>query len=318
MTTFAASSTSLRASLLTAARVAGLLCSLIAAPLFAQEESAPEESEEEGGQTAEQFLASLHFGEGNIEIVDGLAKLSLGERYRYLGAEDTERVLVDAWGNPPGGDQVGMILPAAMSPLDEDAWAVVVEYREDGYVSDDESAELDYKDLLAQMQEDARDSNAGRKKAGYPEVELVGWAEPPHYDATSHKLYWAKQLDFEGGSEDSLNYDIRILGRRGVLVLSAVGGISQLDAIKGGMQDVLRVVEFNPGHRYTDFDPTADRVATYGLGALIAGGVAAKAGLFAKLGALLLAFKKVIGVGLLAIGALLSRLFGRRKAEGQG
>lgn len=46
------------------------------------------------------------------------------------------------------------------------------------------------------MQGATRDANAERAKAGYPTVELVGWAEPPHYDSTAHKLYWAKDLKF--------------------------------------------------------------------------------------------------------------------------
>jgi uncharacterized membrane-anchored protein len=202
-----------------------------------------------------------------------------------------------------------------MGPLDEGSWAVVVQYQDDGYVSDDDAKDMDYAALLKDMQSDVSDENTERRESGYSSVELVDWAEPPHYDASTHKLYWAKRLAFEGQDEETLNYDIRILGRRGVLVLSAVGSIAQLEAIRGGMQDVLGSVEFNPGHRYADFDPKADRVAAYGIGALIAGGMAAKAGLFAKLGALVLAFKKVIFIGLAGLVAVIGRLFGRRNSQ---
>ena len=56
-------------------------------------------------------------------------------------------------------------------------------------------------------------------------------------------------------------------------------------------------------------------MAEYGLGALIAGGVAAKLGLFAKLGVLLLAFKKFIIIGLIALGGLLAKMLGKKKDE---
>ncbi len=297
-------------------RAAVLICSLLAAPVLAQqEESEAGGAESESGQTAEEFQASLHYSQGDIEIENGLARLTLGDRYSYLGPEDSERVLVQAWGNPPSDPPLGMIFPAGMGPLDDDSWAVVLRYQDDGYVDDDDAKDIDYKELLHDMQEGVREHNAERKEAGYPSLELVDWAEPPHYDGATHKLYWAKRLALEGADQHSLNYDIRVLGRRGVLVLSAIGSISQLDAIRGGMQDVLGIVEFNPGHRYADFDPKADRVAAYGIGALIAGGIAAKAGLFAKLGALLLAFKKVIFVGVAGLVAMISRLFGRKSSS---
>lgn len=283
----------------------------------AAEASVEEESPvEEGEENAVGFDdSSLRFTQGDVEISDGLARLSLGHRYGYLGPEDTARVLVEAWGNPPSDPTLGMVFPAGMGPLDDDSWAVVIEYQDDGYVSDDDAKDLDYAEILAGMQEAVSEANEERREEGYGSVELVGWAEPPHYDAASHKVYWAKRLAFEGSDEHTLNYDIRVLGRRGVLVLSAVGSVAQLEAIRTGMQDVLGSVEFNPGHRYADFDPTADRVATYGIGALIAGGVAAKAGLFAKLGLFLLAFKKVIFIAGAGLIALLARLFARRNSN---
>ena len=95
--------------------------------------------------------------------------------------------------------------------------------------------------------------------------------------------------------------------------MNAVASIGQLGQIRSDMKPIIEVAEFNPGYRYAEFNSKTDRMAEYGLGALIAGGVAAKLGLFAKLGALLLAFKKLIIVGLVAIGGLFSKLFGKKK-----
>jgi uncharacterized membrane-anchored protein len=53
-------------------------------------------------------------------------------------------------------------------------------------------------------------------------------------------------------------------------------------------------------------------VAEYGIAALVAGGVAAKLGLFGKLVALLLAFKKLIIVGVAAVGSAIWKLFKRQ------
>lgn len=110
-----------------------------------------------------------------------------------------------------------------------------------------------------------------------------------------------------------LNYDIRILGRRGVLVLTAVSSMDQLPEIEKETPGILGMVDFNQGSRYADFDPKVDKVATYGIAALVAGGIAAKAGLFKLLLAGLLALKKFVIIAFVAVVAFFKRLFGRGK-----
>jgi len=197
---------------------------------------------------------------------------------------------------------------------EDSSWAVVVTYSDDGYVSDEEAAKIDYDAMLKQMQEATRDENAERKKLGYGTVELVGWAQKPRYDAGTNKLYWAKQLIFDGNAEHTLNYDIRVLGRGGYLSLNAIAGMAQLPAVETGMQKVLGMTEFDAGHRYADFNSSTDKLAKYGLAALVAGAIAGKAGLFAKLGIVLLKAWKLVLVGLVAVGGLVSKLFKRKNA----
>lgn len=259
------------------------------------------------------FEAKLSWQTGSVSIKDGLATLNLPEGYRYLGPKDAAAVL-EAWGNPKDAETLGMLFPANMGPFSDGSWAVVITYDEDGYVEDDEAAKINYDKLLADMQKSIAKENEARKDEGFEPVNLIGWAAPPHYDSTSHKLYWAKELEFGGNESHTLNYNIRALGRRGVLVLNAVAGMPDLAAVEMGMKDVLSFVTFNEGHRYTDFVPGKDKVAAYGIGALIVGSAAAKAGLFKGLIAALLAAKKLIVVGLVAVGAGVARFFKRDKA----
>jgi len=188
----------------------------------------------------------------------------------------------------------------------------VVTYSDDGHVSDEDAAKADYTKILKDMQEGTRDANKERKKAGYDAVDLIGWATPPHYDQANNKIYWAKELAFEGNEEHTLNYDIRALGRGGYLSLNAISGMSQLPKVEEGMQRVLGMTEFDAGHRYTEFNSSTDKVAAYGIAALVAGGLAAKAGLFAKLFAVLFAAKKIVLVGLAAVGAAIGKFFKRK------
>jgi uncharacterized membrane-anchored protein len=262
--------------------------------------------------TNEEFEASVKFQQGEIALPNGVATLKVPVGFRYVGPEDAQRILEQAWGNPSGSGTQGMLFPADLSPLAEGGWGVVITYEEDGHVSDDDADGINYDDLLKEMKEGIAASNEERKKQGYESIELVGWAAKPYYDKATKKLHWAKELKFASSAEHTLNYNIRILGRKGVLVLNAVAGMKQLGAIQGRMKEVLAFTDFNQGHAYADFDSKVDKTAAYGLAALVAGGVAAKAGLFAKLFAVLLAFKKVVAVGAIAVVAGLAKLFKRK------
>lgn len=165
------------------------------------------------------------------------------------------------------------------------------------------------------MKEGTDAANPERTRRGFPAMTLVGWATPPRYDSSTKRMYWAKELSVVGAKENSLNYDIRVLGRKGVLELSAIGGISQLDTIHPAMEKVLATVEFESGNRYEDFDPDLDDVAAYGIGGLIAGKLLAKAGLFAVMLKFLIAGKKLFIVGGLAIAVFFRKIFSRKSSE---
>jgi uncharacterized membrane-anchored protein len=257
----------------------------------------------------------MHYQQGAIELKDGLATLNVPEGFRYVDPDQAEFILVKAWGNPPQEEKtLGMLFPTDVSPFQREGWGVIITFDEDGHVKDDDAEKIDYAKLLQQMQEGTAEESKERQKQGYDAIRLVGWGEPPHYDQATHKLYWAQELEFAGDPDHTVNYNIRVLGRRGVLILNAVAQMSELQTVKTSMAEVLSFVNFNEGHRYADFKPEADKVAAYGIGALVAGGLAAKAGLFKVLIAGLLATKKVIIAGAIAVGAWIKTRAGRKKS----
>lgn len=251
----------------------------------------------------------LEYRSGEIKLKDGLAVIRLPDGYRYLDEAQTDKVLSEMWGNPKGSLTLGMILAPGMTPLMDDSWAVIIEYDDDGYVKDDEAEKIDYDDLLKDMQKSSQENNKEREKQGYAPIHIIGWAEKPHYDKAAHKLHWAKELRFGESRENTLNYNIRILGRKGVLVLNAVSGMSSFAAVKDGMKPILDAVDFQEGHRYSEFDPKLDKVAKYGIGGLVAGGILAKVGFFKLLFVGILALKKFLLIGLLAVVAFVRRFF---------
>jgi uncharacterized membrane-anchored protein len=265
--------------------------------------------------SADELMASLHFEQGKIELPGKLATLNLPANFRYLPPPDAERLLVQGWGNPSGNESLGMIVPTELNPLSKDGWGVIISFERRGYVKDDDADSIKYDELLKEMQEAVKEHNTERKQQGYPEMALIGWAETPRYDKASNKLYWAKEIGITGQTEHTLNYNVRVLGRNGVLNLNAVAGMNQIGQIKGEMQQVIGFTEFTAGNRYADFNASTDKVAEYGIAALVAGGVAAKLGFFGKFFAILLAFKKLLFLALAGIGAFVMKLFGSKKAD---
>jgi uncharacterized membrane-anchored protein len=263
----------------------------------------------------QQLAKNLKYQQGQIKIQDGLAMLNVPTNFYYLDADDAKTVLVKFWGNPPTQVEhtLGLLMPSDMNPLEPGCWVVTISYSGDGYVKDDDAGKINYDDLLKQMKTAVQEEDKARKEKGYPTMQLVGWAAPPHYDAATHKLYWAKDVKFDGKDADTLNYDIRILGRHGVLVLTAVSEMDQFPEIQKQTPQILSMVDFNQGNRYADFDPKVDKVAAYGIAALVAGGIAAKLGLFKMLLVFLVAAKKFIIIAFVAVAAWLRKIFAGRK-----
>jgi len=257
---------------------------------------------------AKKLWESLTPQHGDIKLANGVATLHVPEDFYYLNPNDTETVLVRIWGNPPSGVKtLGMLFPEGVKPFDTNSWGVTVEYEEDGYVSDENANDIDYDDMLFQMQDSTEEVSKARVQQGYEPIRLVGWAAEPYYDQDAHKLHWAKEIKFGTQDVHTLNYNIRVLGRKGVLVLNFIAGMDQLYMINSKIDTVLNIAEFNEGSRYSDFDPDMDKVAAYGIGALIAGKVAAKLGLFATV---LLLFKKFWIFLIVVFGGFFKKLFG--------
>lgn len=268
------------------------------------------EEEQEYMQWAQSIWESLDRQTGVININSAGATLNVPEDFYFLNSKDAETVLVDVWGNPPGQQVLGMLFPAGVTPFDGDSWAVTIEYEEDGYVSDADAGDIDYSDLLNDMKADTHSESEARVAAGFEPIELVGWAATPFYDESAKKLHWAQEIKFGDSPDNTLNYNIRILGRKGVLVLNFIAGMEQKTLIEDNLDTVLALAEFDQGSRYSDFNPDIDKVAAYGIGALVAGKVLAKTGFIA----IALVFLKKFGIFILiGLGALVRALFNRKK-----
>ena len=256
---------------------------------------------------------SFKFQKGVIHLRNGLGTLTVPAGYKYLDPEQSERVLTELWGNPKEENlSLGMLLREEQRIMAEKGYVFNIGYDEIGYVKDDDAEEINYGELLTEMQKEVDEGNTERVKAGYTQVKLVRWASAPFYDGDRKILHWAKELKFGESPVNTLNYNVRILGRKGVLVMNAIAGISDLPEVKKDLPRVLNIFEFSEDYKYKSFNPDVDEVAAWTIGGLVAGKVLAKVGMFA----LLLKFWKVIAMGAIAAFAFIKRLItGRKKDE---
>jgi uncharacterized membrane-anchored protein len=249
-------------------------------------------------------------GPKQIDLGDDLV-LDLPADMGYFNRADAKK-LMEKMGNPPDDSLRGLVFKR-----DAD-WLISIEYTGEGYVKDDDAAELKPDEILSSIKEGTEEANKYRKEKGVPPIHADSWSEPPRYDRALHHLVWGIRGKDDDGTISTINFYTRALGRRGYVALNLMDDPKTIEASKVDGLAVLRATTFKPGSRYEDFDKSKDKVAEYGLAALVLGGAGAaalKLGLGGKLLALIIAGKKVIVLFFVAIGAWFKKLFGHRRRQ---
>lgn len=258
----------------------------------------------------------LHYQQGTIKLLNGSVVINTGDKFRYLSPQDSEKVLVDGWGNPPSDELgLGMLVPADLSPLEDSGWGAELSFEDDAYISDDDAKTIDYNKILLDMKQQISANNIERQHQGYDPLYLLGWAETPHYDQSSHIIYWAKRLSNSPDPtthDESVNYFIRNLGRNGVFNINIIADGKDLSTVKKSAPDLLKVASFTEGNRYEDHH-FWDTTSSYSLAALVAGGAAVTAKKAGLIGLIIIFLKKFFVVILAAVGGLWKAISGKKK-----
>lgn len=240
-----------------------------------------------------------------------------------IGHYDTRRLLEIYWGNPTDTLVLGALVPTADTLLPHTSVAFIVYYVPAGYVSDDDAADIDASSLLEEMRLNTQAANDTLVPLGYPKQELVGWAKEPEYDKGRKMLRWARHLRFSSHDDETgedyvnevINYDVRILGRRGYVELQAIASLDDAAKAIATGDRLSESVHYEDGLRYEDYDADTDAVSEWGLGGLVAGTVLAKTGILGKIGLFLLKAWKIIAVAVVGIGAAVAKILNRRKKK---
>lgn len=239
----------------------------------------------------------------------GTAEIKVPEGFIFTDGDGTRKVL-EASGNLTSGNEVGFISPTSM------VWSVIFRFTNDGYIKDDEKDKLDADKMLKTISKAVEESNEERKERGLPTMRIVGWEQPPHYDPETHNLEWALRGESEGGHQ-IVNYNTRILGRRGVMEAKLIVDPDDLKKTLPEFKSLLRAYDYKSGERYAEYKQ-GDKLASYGLAALVTGGAVAVAAKTGLLSALILFAKKgfkLIALAIIGIVAGIKRLITGRSAR---
>jgi uncharacterized membrane-anchored protein len=228
-----------------------------------------------------------------VAQIGSVATINVPEGLAFLDGPNTRRLL-ELTQNPPRDNRYTLATPDL-------TWFAIFFFEDSGYIKDDEKLDTDA--LLKALQEADTRSNTERKRLGIPGLHTAGWHVPPHYDAASKRLEWGLQLRGDDG-HITVNYTIRMLGRRGVMHAILVSDPEGLEKHMATFKGALTGYGFVQGERYAEFK-SGDRIAEYGLAALVLGGaavVATKSG-FGK------AIAKFVVLGVIALGGGLLAFF---------
>jgi uncharacterized membrane-anchored protein len=209
------------------------------------------------------FEKSISYKRGKVLLSDKI-ELDVPNGYKFIPKKEAGIILFKYWNNPERDDVLGMLVQEKFQFLNATDWAFVLSEQMDGYVKDEDANKIDYDDLLKELKDSEEEENAERVKEGYDEIHTVGWASKPFYDDKTKILHWAKELKFGlDSNENTLNYDVRVLGREGLLSMNAVGLMSSLDSVKKHIPEIINIAKFTKGHTYADFDSKTDNIAAY-------------------------------------------------------
>ena len=253
------------------------------------------------------LLAQAEPGPKTVDL-GAQASLQLPAGMAFLPKKPANE-LMELAGNSADPDRYGIIIPS------DEEWMADLSYTDSGYIKDDDAKNWDVDALLKNIKEGTKEQNKQRAQQGIPPLEVGGWVEKPHYDASTQRLIYSVDAKTVGNATSSVNYNTYALGRYGYISLNFITEMDAIERFKPTAQQLLAAIEYRAGQRYADFNPTTDKIAEYGIAALVGGLAAKKLGLLAVIAAFAVKFSKLLIVGAVGVIYGVKKLFGGRRRE---
>ena len=233
-------------------------------------------------------------------VLGDIAQIRVPQGYLFANASDT-RILLEKMRNPSTGLEKGLIVP------EDSNWYILFEFLDTGYIKDDEKDSFDANKMLESIKQGTEKSNRERAKRGWSPLEVVGWVQSPHYNSDTHNLEWCIKGLSDG--HPVVNWNTRLLGRSGVMRLTLVADPIEIESIQGEYQNIIGSFSYLKGYSYAEYRK-GDKIAKYGLSALVVGGATAVA---AKTGLLKYLWKGLVVLVIGGFASLKKLIFGKNQ-----
>ena len=235
----------------------------------------------------------VEFGPLTVNI-NGKATLPLRAGFFSIDRFNTDQFFEDT-------GQLSMNKTTYLVGPEDMRWMATLAFQNEGFV--DDSEEIDAAAIMRALREGNDIANEERREKGLELVNINGWAMRPAYDTSTQLLSWG--MDYQFGSDRTYNYTSRLLGRSGFVAATLTTYPETYQQHINEFESMLKSFSFVQGERYSEFRE-GDKVAKYGLAALITGGAVAVAAKSWKL------IYVAIIAGIAAVWAGLKRVFQRK------
>src|ERR1041385_5883153 len=188
-------------------------------------------------------------GPADVTLLDQ-AVLRLPARDVFVPKAEAARILRALGNTISEATFVGIVVSAS-----DDQWIVVVRHIKEGYIKDDDAKTWNRDELLNNLKEGTEQANQDRRARGFPELEVLGWVEPPAHDAQTHRLVWSLSLKPKGQPDaqaTGINYNTYALVRDGYFSLNLLTDSSHIGRAKAVAHELLTDLGYNSGKRYED------------------------------------------------------------------
>lgn len=234
---------------------------------------------------------------GETGSLNGIATIKVTENHYFLNGSDTN-ALIMSWGNL-SSSYAGAIVHKDLG------YVITFEFEDTGYIKDEDKDDLDADELMESFEDNQELANEECLRQGLT-TSTLSWSHKPEYLSDTNRVVWGLFVN-SSDNTTSVNHEIRLLGRKGVMSATIICDPSQVEAIIPVVDNMLEGYAYNDGEKYAQFEE-GDKISEYGLKGLIIGGgvfAAAKLGIFALLAK---SWKWIVG-GIVAVGAGIKKFF---------
>ncbi|MDB5092589.1 MAG: hypothetical protein JWO85_690 [Candidatus Eremiobacteraeota bacterium] len=240
------------------------------------------ETEAEHAASAKAELAKMHWAKGSLTLGGSHGTFTVPNGGKMLTGTEAQRA-----------DQLingSSALDNAVEGFAEiQRRALYVSYVGDGFVSTDDWKDVDADKLLKEIVDATDSGNEQRTKNGVSAVHVDGWVQKPTFDSVKKSVRWVTRAHDDSGP--IVNAVALQLGRNGYERFTLVSGGSDPRGDASLLARAVGDYRFDPGFRFSDY-VKGDKVAEYGIAALVGTAAGATIAKTVGFGAILLLIKK--------------------------